>query len=68
MSDAAARLLDAVKASNAAPYLDVLQRAAGLTAAEADFAMRQLVSTGLLMRCSAPGGVLLYPTLRCCSE
>ena len=59
-----AMLMRAIKNATSAPYVDTLKRLSRLTDDAFDRAAKQLVDSGLVQRCSAPHGVLLYPTLR----
>ncbi len=57
------RLMQAVLASEQAPYLSVLQRRVGLSDEDMRLAVRHLTDAGQARIYSAPLGELLYPTL-----
>jgi hypothetical protein len=46
------------------PYVDDVQRRSGLAPSEFDAAVKDLIGQNLLMKDSAPHGLLLYPTMR----
>lgn len=64
MSADESRLLAAILSISELPFLAVVQRRADLSDKAMADATLGLIAAGMIMRCSAPYGTLLYPTLR----
>lgn len=64
LSANAQAVMAVMRAAEAQPYLDRIARDTGLPDHTFKLAIDELVGNGLATRCTAPGGVLLYPTLR----